>query len=223
MTLTDASFADEPTGALAAELPGASAVLRRHGIEFCCEGGLSLREAASRLPVDLAGIEAELAVLDPDVGEDTPQETGALIDHIVTRYHDLHRRQFPELIALSGKIEHVHGDHPELPKGLTDMLNRCARTLDNHMQREEETLFPAMRDASASAVAQLLPDLRGEHDDHGACLAHLRRITNDHVPPEDACGSWRALYAGLAAFGDSLMTHVHLENNVLFPRFVPAA
>lgn len=223
MTPTETSLADETTGSIAARLPGATDVFRRHGIEFCCHGDTPLRDAAAHLSMTSAEIEAELAALDPNAQQDAPSETGALIAHIVTRFHDLHRNQFPELIALATRVERVHVDHPDLPKGLTDMLNRCARTLDRHMQTEEETLFPAMREGSASTVARLLGEMKGEHDDHGACLAHLRRLTNGHVPPEGACGTWRALYAGLAAFGESLTEHVHLENNLLFPRFTTAA
>ncbi|PWS35237.1 iron-sulfur cluster repair di-iron protein [Falsiroseomonas bella] len=211
---TDPGFAARQIGEIAAALPGATAVFRRRKLDFCCGGAVRLADAvaAEALPA----IEAELAALVPGVPE-APEETGALIDHIIARYHDVHRAQVPELIRLARRVEAVHRDHPEVPQGLADLLTRIEWEMTDHMQKEEQGLFPMLRAGHAPAMAMQL--MRDEHDDHGLRLRGLEAITHGHEPPEDACNSWRALYAGTAQFAEDLTQHIHLENNVLFPRF----
>lgn len=214
---------DRTVGEIAARLPGASGVFRRFGIDFCCHGEVPLAEAANRRQLDLGALEAVLGDLDPLAIPDAPRETGALIDHIQTRYHQAHRRQIPELIALSRKVEAVHAGHPEVPGGLADLLQRMWGELEMHMKKEELILFPAMRRQAADRIAAPIAEMRHDHDDHGAFLAELARLTQDHTLPEGACRTWQALYAGTAQLRADLMEHVHLENNVLFPRFEKAA
>ncbi|GGJ40348.1 hemerythrin domain-containing protein [Neoroseomonas lacus] len=111
----------------------------------------------------------------------------------------------------------VHRDHPDVPRGLADLLTRIEWELREHMQKEEQGLFPMLRVGHGPPMAIAL--MRDEHDDHGAHLRELAAITHAHEPPEDACNSWRALYAGTAQFAEDLTQHIHLENNVPFPRF----
>jgi regulator of cell morphogenesis and NO signaling len=211
---TDPGFAARQIGEIAAALPGATAVFRRRKLDFCCGGAVRLADAVG--PEALAAIEAELAALAP-AGPEAPEETGALIDHIVTRYHEVHRAQVPELIRLARRVEAVHRDHPAAPRGLADLLTRIEWAMEDHMQKEEQGLFPMLRLGHGPAMAMEL--MRDEHDDHGLSLAELEAITRGHEPPADACNSWRALYAGTARFADDLRRHIQLENEVLFPRF----
>jgi hemerythrin-like domain-containing protein len=146
-----------------------------------------------------------------------PEETGALIDHIIARYHEAHRAQVPELIRLARRVGAVHRAHPDAPRGLADLLTRIEWEMGDHMQKEEQGLFPMLREGHGPTMAMEL--MRDEHDDHGARLRELDAITHGHEPPEDACNSWRALYTGTAQFAEDLVQHIHLENNVLFPRF----
>ena len=148
-----------------------------------------------------------------------PQETGALIDHIQTCYHAAHRRQLPELVALARKVEKVHARHPDVPVGLADLLQQMIGEMEIHMKKEELLLFPAMRRRAAVEFKVPIAQMRHDHDDHDAALQRLDRLTHDQTPPGDACGSWRALYAGIAEFKTDLIEHIHLENDVLFPRF----
>ena len=111
-------FAQRPIGEIATNLPGATAVFRKFRLDFCCGGEAMLAEAASRRGADLAAIERELQALDLDAESDVPAESGALIDYILSRYHEVHRRELPELIKLSRKVEAVHADHPRAPRGL---------------------------------------------------------------------------------------------------------
>jgi regulator of cell morphogenesis and NO signaling len=213
-TAADPGFAARQIGEIAAALPGATAVFRRRKLDFCCGGAVRLADAVA--PEALPAIEAELAALAPGAPE-APEETGALIDHIIARYHDVHRSQLPELIRLARRVEAVHRDHPGAPHGLADLLTRIGWEMEDHMVKEEQGLFPMLRTGHGAAMAIGL--MRDEHDDHGARLRELEAIAHGHEPPEGACNSWRALLAGTGRFAEDLMQHIHLENNVLFPRF----
>lgn len=141
-----------------------------------------------------------------------------MIDTIILRYHDVHRCEFPELIQLARRVERVHADHPQAPKGLADFLARMQADLGAHMEKEELILFPMMR-AGHPMVAGPVAAMRAEHEDHGEALDGLATLTHDFQPPSGSCGSWRALYNGLRKFSDDLIEHINTENNVLFPRF----
>ena len=209
---------NRPVGEIAATLPGATAVFRNFKLDFCCGGDAILADAVRRRGLEIEAVEAALAALDPSDAVSAPEATGALIDHIVSRYHETHRRELPELILLARKVEAVHAAHVEAPKGIADTLGAIYAELEKHMQTEEADLFPLMRkdDAGNSlSVAQL----RHDHDRHGELLRRLESLANGFVLSEGACRSWEALYAGSAKLVDDVMEHIHLENNVLFPRF----
>ena len=209
---------NRPVGEIAATLPGATAVFRKLKLDFCCGGKDILADAVRRRGLEIEAVEAALAALDPGDAASAPEPTGALINHIVSRYHETHRRELPELILLARKVEAVHAAHVEAPKGIADTLGAIYAELEKHMQTEEADLFPLMRkdDAGNSlSVAQL----RHDHDRHGELLRRLESLANGFVLSEGACRSWEALYAGSAKVVDDVMEHIHLENNVLFPRF----
>lgn len=214
-----ASFADRSIGEIAATLPGATAIFRRHKLDFCCGGGIPLAEAAAKRAAPLNEIEADLAALTPSDAA-LPQSTAALVDLIEQRYHATHRRELPELINLARRVERVHADNPNVPAGLADLLTRMQEELGDHMAKEENVLFPMMRRGGHPMIAQPIAMMRDEHDDHGEHLETMEQITQGGVPPEGACNSWRALYTGTRKFADDLVEHVHIENNILFPRFV---
>ena len=214
--------AEQAIGQIAVELPGATAVFRRLKLDFCCGGQLSLRQASADKGLDLQAVMDELSSLQrpsqlPDAG--TP---GELIDHILTRFHDVHRQQLPELIRMAHRVEAVHRGNPDVPAGLGDALEAMQQELLTHMHKEEAILFPMLRQGGNSFVSQPIGVMRHEHNDHGAALEHLASLTHDMTPPMGACNTWRALYTGLAQLRDDLIQHIHLENNVLFPPFEAA-
>ncbi|MFC7736337.1 iron-sulfur cluster repair protein YtfE [Roseomonas sp. GCM10028921] len=215
---TEPGFATRRVTEIAAALPGPTAVFRKHKLDFCCGGDVPLAEAAARRGASLPAIKAELATLLPRQAT-APEETGALIDLIETRYHATHRRELPELIRLARRVEAVHGDKPEAPRGLADLLEEMGLELESHMQKEEAVLFPMMRDGGHPMIGHPVAMMRHEHDDHGEHLRALEALTNNGEPPAGACNTWRALFAGTRKLADDLMEHIHLENNVLFPRF----
>jgi regulator of cell morphogenesis and NO signaling len=211
-------FADRTVADIAASLPGATAIFRRHKLDFCCGGGARLADAAGERGASLPEIEAELATLAP-AGSAAPEATDALIDHILARYHDVHRREFPELERLARRVEAVHRDNPSVPKGLADLLAAMGEDMEEHMQKEEQVLFPILRAGGTMMAARPIAVMRMEHDSHARHLHALEALTDHGTPPEGACNTWRALYAGTRKLADDLMEHMHLENNVLFPRF----
>ncbi|WP_374364327.1 iron-sulfur cluster repair protein YtfE [Piscinibacter sp.] len=215
--------AEQAIGQIAVELPGATAVFRRLKLDFCCGGQVSLRQSCAGRGLELQAVVDELASLQrptelPDTG--TPNE---LIDHILARYHEVHRAQLPELVRMARRVEAVHRDNPHTPHGLADTLEAMERELTTHMHKEEAVLFPMLRAGGNSFVPQPIAMMRHEHNDHGEALEHIARLTNDITPPPGACNTWRALYSGLAQLRDDLINHIHLENNVLFPQFEKAA
>ncbi|MBY4598658.1 iron-sulfur cluster repair protein YtfE [Ottowia caeni] len=213
--------AEQAIGQIAVELPGATAVFRRLKLDFCCGGQVALREACDGKGLPVEKVLAELATLDRPVNLDAPVEAGALIDHILERYHAVHRDQLPELIRMARRVEAVHRDHADVPAGLADHLEQMEGELLDHMAKEEEILFPILK-AGGSPMAQYpIMAMRTEHTGHGQQLEHLMALTNDATPPMGACNTWRALYAGIGQLQNDLINHIHLENNLLFPGFEP--
>ena len=220
--IADASTIDpsQAIGQIAVQLPGATAVFRRLKLDFCCGGHVSLDQAASDKGLDLQAVVHELSALQrpselPDLG--TPTE---LVEHIIARYHEVHRAQLPELIRMARRVEAVHRDNPNTPHGLADALETMEQELLMHMHKEEAVLFPMLRAGGNSFVSQPIAMMRHEHNDHGEALEHL---ASDITPPMGACNTWRALYTGLAQLREDLINHIHLENNILFPQFEQAA
>jgi regulator of cell morphogenesis and NO signaling len=207
-------------GEIAASMPGATAVFRRHKLDFFCGGKATLEEAAAKAGLDVEALTSELAAI-RDHGEAAPEETGALIEHIVQRYHSAHRRELPELILLAGEVESKHAGNPRAPTGLAVWLEGIASTMEPHFRKEENVLFPMMRRAVERAIREPIEVMRHEHEAHGDRLWTLVALCNNFDPPPEACDRWRALYVGLGKFVNDLMTHLHLEDNVLFPRFDP--
>lgn len=210
---------DQAVKDIALERPGATAVFRRHRIDFCCNGGKSLAEAAAKRGVATDLLEAELEKLSQGPVGDLPTEPAGLIDLILNRFHAVHRLELPELIRLARRVEAVHRDHPDCPHGLAAFLEETAGELEDHMMKEEAILFPMLR--SGRGVMALMPisRMRSEHLEHGERLEELARLTHDFTPPGGACTTWRALFAGCAKLDGDLREHIHIENNILFAMF----
>lgn len=211
--------AEQALGQIAVQLPGATAVFRRLKLDFCCGGQVSLRQAAADKGLDANAILAELSALQRPSGLPAETAPGALIEHILARYHEVHRAQLPELVRMARRVEAVHREHPQVPAGLADLLEGMHEELLSHMQKEETILFPMLKAGGNPFVGQPITVMRAEHVEHGATLEKLAALTNEAQPPADACNTWRALYAGIAQLNDDLINHIHLENNVLFPQF----
>ena len=215
------NFQNLTLGEIARDFPGATAVFHKAGLDFCCGGGKRLQEAAEDRGLDAGAIASELSTLDQPTGASTALSESSdaeLIEHILARYHDVHREQLPELIRLSQQVERVHGGRPECPAGLAAHLQTVWAELESHMAKEEEILFPMISRGIKGMAAAPVSVMRHEHDEHGSALATLERLTNNITLPEGACNTWQALYTGLNTFRNDLMNHIHIENNILFNR-----
>lgn len=146
------------------------------------------------------------------------EPTGALIAHILERYHAVHRRELPELVALARKVEHAHATDTAAPHGLTRALEAMAADLEAHMRAEEGSLFPALTGEQRDDAPDPIARLRDEHDGQARALDRIAAITHGFRLPRDACEPWIRLYAGLGKLAEDLDEHMHLENDILFPR-----
>jgi regulator of cell morphogenesis and NO signaling len=194
-------------------------VFRRQRIDFCCNGARSLAEAAEKRGVPITAIEAELEALTKGPIGDLPKDPNSLIELVLSRFHAVHRQELPELIRLARRVEAVHRDHPDCPHGLAAFLEETAGELEEHMMKEEAILFPMIQAGHGAMAVMPISRMRHEHLEHGERLEILARLTTDFTPPQGACTTWRALFAGCAKLDGDLREHIHIENNILFAMF----
>ena len=214
---------DTRVGDLAAEFPLATRVFARHGIDYCCGGGRRLADVCNDKGLDTAAlleeIQGELSA--PHVAEERWDQAplGDLIDHIVDVYHESLREELPPLANMARKVADVHRD--KAPETLPELLDVCLALqaeLESHMEKEEQILFPMIRRGKGFMAEGPISVMLDEHDSAANALRRLRELTNGYEVPAEACNTWRALWHGLAALEESLHRHIHLENNILFPR-----
>ncbi len=228
----------QTVGELAATLPGATREFEKLGIDYCCGGGRTLGKACAdaNIPVEQAlsrleeGFAATGATKDRDWKS---QPLADLIAHINGTHHVFVREECPRIERLAGKVVSVHGkNHPELLQ-VQEAFVALANELSLHLTKEEQILFPyVIQMEKAVAAHEPLPHaifgnvmnpvrmMMQEHDGAGDVLKKLRTLTNDYTIPAGACTSYVALYGALKAFEADLHQHIHLENNILFPRSV---
>ena len=220
MTMTTApAQASQSLGSLAVQIPGATAIFRRLKLDFCCGGQQSLGAACASKGLDADAILGEIQALQQVEAAPQAPAPSELIDHILRRYHEVHRQQLPELIRMARRVEAVHRDHPQVPHGLADHLETMEQELLDHMAKEEQILFPLLKQGGHPMAVHPIGVMRHEHVSHGEQIERLAEFTNQHQPPEGACNTWQALYAGTARLTEDLIEHIHTENNLLFPVF----
>jgi regulator of cell morphogenesis and NO signaling len=206
------------------------------GIDYCCGGNRPLEEACFKGNVPLDRVLAELS--DALVARPAPEEThwmtaslAELSTYIVKQHHEFSKRELPRLSALAEKVEQRHAHmHPELHQ-IRELVQDVNSEMSTHMLKEEQVLFPRLKvveDASRAgkqpppaffgALINPIRHMMSDHDDTGKMIRSIRDLTSNYQIPEDACGSFRALYQGIEAFEKDLHQHIHLENNILFPR-----
>ena len=212
-----------------------ASVFEKFGIDFCCHGNVPLRSACEEKGVRLERVEEEIALLGPQ-GESTDStfesmEIDELVEHIIARHHAYVRRITPALLGHTEKIASVHGArHPEL-LAVAAQFRTVAADLATHMAKEERILFPylAMVGAAARGDVRFTPApfgtaanpirmMEAEHETAGDLMGAIRAATKEYEPPEDACTTYRVTLQELREFETDLHTHVHLENNILFPK-----
>jgi regulator of cell morphogenesis and NO signaling len=216
----------------------AAAVLDRFGLDFCCGGKRTLDEACAAKKLDAGAVAAALGALDPTSGggaaaPDVNWRPDALARHIVERHHGYVRAQTPVIAARLAKLVSVHGERHKELAAVAAHFAEVAAELQTHMIKEEQILFPYIAALAAAADGGSAPPpnpfgtvrnpirmMEMEHQSAGGELATIRELTGDYTVPEDGCATYRVCYAELADFDRDLRRHIHLENNVLFPKAV---
>ncbi len=210
---------------LATTHPAASRVFHRHNLDFCCGGRRPLIEVAREQGLDADRLLQEIATEDADAPDAPTWSTRPLADliaFIVSHYHARLRTEIPALIQMAATVEDVHADKPTCPRGLSSLLGDVHDAVLEHLAKEEQILFPLIVSGRGRMAGSPINVMEREHDEHGQNLRVIRTLTANLTPPPEACATWRALYVRLDAFEAELMEHIHLENNVLFPRALTA-
>lgn len=211
---------------IVAHYPKTADVFRKHGIDFCCGGQISLEEAVSNHPkLSLTPLLQELEDASQQQGEGMqPQylSVPSLIQYIQARYHDTLREEFKQLTPYVTKLSRVHGpNHPNLVT-LKSTFDAFKSAMLTHTDEEDQNAFPKLvRSANGETVEDIdavVQSLVDDHDEAGALLQQMRELTHDFQPPAEACGTWRLVYDRIAHLERETHAHVHLENHVLFPK-----
>ncbi|APU67105.1 iron-sulfur cluster repair di-iron protein [Christiangramia fulva] len=226
---------ETPVGQIVAEDYRTAQIFKNHKIDFCCQGNRSIREAAEKNKLDAHVLLNEIKTLQNIKTEERidfqkwPMEQ--LIDYIEKKHHRYVEEQIPILKAYLEKLCKVHGDsHPELFQ-ITDNFNQSGAELGAHMKKEELILFPIikkMEQAKKSAtkfekvpmgtVQNPIQKMMDEHETEGERFRQIEALSDGYTPPADACNTYRVTYSLLHEFEEDLHQHIHLENNILFPK-----
>jgi regulator of cell morphogenesis and NO signaling len=219
---------DRTVGELVAERPGRSRVFQLFGIDFCCQGGRTLREACQIKGIApeamVAQIEAEAADMaglsGPNPAELPPVH---LVEHILQKHHRYLWNELPRLHAMSERVALVHGGHTPSLVRLHEVFLGLEEELAQHMMKEEKVLFPLIVEMAGNNADPVPLDgpiacMLEEHNEAGSALEALRELSHGFQTPPEACNTYRALFAGLLELEADLHRHIHLENAVLFPQ-----
>ncbi len=221
-------------GQIVADDYRAAAVFKKAGIDFCCGGNKSLETACREKNLDTNQLAGELAELEnSSVGAERDfknWDLGFLADYIVNTHHRYVVKTLHELMHYTRKIADVHGEnHPELLE-VASLFAEINRELTQHLRNEDEVLFPAIKEVmksgkrgAKSTIVMEISRMNGEHEFAGGAMDKINEITNGYALPEDGCNTYRVAFKLLEEFEDDLHTHVHLENNILFPKALQLA
>lgn len=225
-------------GDLVRERPGRARVFEDLGIDYCCGGRDSLSEACASAGLRVEDVSRRLRESDASqtgVTETdwTKEPLSRLVDHILETHHAYLRDELPRLADSIDRIVAAHAEgHPEL-REVRSVFTALKTELESHMAKEEQVLFPLIRELEQSEEApgqapefhcdslrNPIAVMESEHSDAGEALGRLRRLTAGFTTPEDGCATYRRVMDGLRELESDLHRHIHKENNILFPRAV---
>ncbi len=226
---------EKPIGQIVAEDYRAAQIFKNHKIDFCCQGNRSIQDAAQKKNIDAQVLINEIEAIQQGENEDTIDfkswPLDLLADYIEKKHHRYVEEKIPVLKPYLEKLCRVHGErHPELLE-ITEHFNKSAGELASHMKKEEIILFPAVRKMVQAkqtgtelekphfgTVQNPIQMMMTEHETEGERFRLIDELSNNYTPPEDACNTYRVTFALLQEFENDLHRHIHLENNILFPK-----
>lgn len=226
---------EETLGQIAAKDLRKAQIFKKYGLDFCCGGKKTIKEACSDKGLDVTKVEYELQQVDKSVGtRPLPYDEwnlDFLADYIVNTHHSYVKKSLPDIRGYADKVAKVHGDfHPEL-LSIHLLVEKIYEELSTHLEKEEKILFPFIKKLLVSSESgQPIPHthfgtvrnpitvMETEHEMAGRDLEEIRILSNNYALPEDACASYSLLYRMLDEFENDLHIHIHLENNILFPK-----
>jgi len=227
--------AQSTVGEIVAVFPKASDLFKTYKIDFCCGGNRLLAEALAEKNLLVEDILQQLQTMYEQSLEKVEKNWleasyTELIDHIIQKHHRFLMEELPQLSPYVTKVLRVHGpEQPHLVQ-VHKLFNELKTELEQHLMKEETKAFPLIiqfeqhpTKENEQAMKQVIEELVAEHDTAGDIIKEIRQITNDFTPPFDACGTYRLVYNRLEALEEDLFTHIHLENNILFPRILANA
>jgi len=226
---------EKTVGQTVAEDFRTAAVFTRYGIDFCCKGNITIDEACERKNILTEDVMRELKLLLAG-NTDTPADFNAwspstLTDYIETNHHQYINTRTPVILQYLNKLVQVHGaNHPELSE-IHRLFHASAADLAQHMKKEELILFPRIRKINAltngpegtmqsGMLQNPIEVMMHEHDTEGDRFRQIDELTQHYQPPADACNTYKVTYAMLQEFENDLHLHIHLENNILFPKAI---
>lgn len=212
-------------------------VFKKFGLDFCCKGNKPLKLACEEKGIDIKEIENELLNVEQYTSSRSlpykDWELDFLAEYIVQTHHSYVNKLMPEISAYALKVSKVHGNtHPELVE-INKLVEKLAEELKNHMLKEELILFPYIiqmaehkknegikPEGRFGEVQNPISMMEAEHDLAGDLMLQINQLSHQYTVPEDACASYTMLYSMLAEFEQDLHLHIHLENNILFPKAI---
>ena len=229
--ISEKTISEKTIGEIVAADYAHATILMRYDIDACCGGRRTLEEACIERGVDVDEVERKLIQLDEQHADaDVRPEQwplSFLTEYIEHVHHAFVREQLPVLLRFAEKVADVHGHQDPHLFDIDALIRELASTVNHHMVNEEELLFPQIRQSERSAsrrpdqtdlLLSVIADYADEHERLGEVVRRLRVLTDDYQAPEHACNTYRAFYTGVHLFEQDLRRHLHLENNILFPR-----
>lgn len=226
---------EETMGEIATKDLRKAQVFKKYGLDFCCGGKKTVKEACAEKGLDVTRVEQELQAADKmPASRPIPYSDWSLdflADYIVNTHHSYVSKTLPDLLTYAEKVKNVHGNqHPELLR-INQLVTEVNAELTTHMVKEEKVLFPYIK-ALVAAQANVQPlqashfgtvqnpinMMEMEHEMVGKAMEEIRELSQNYLLPADGCASYSLLYKMLEEFEDDLHLHIHLENNILFPK-----
>ncbi len=216
----------------------AASVFEKYDLDFCCKGKQSLQEACIEKQIPISQIASELNNLSEknetkNLIDFENLSLSALVDYIIQTHHAYVKKELPQILSYLEKVNSKHSiHHPELTK-IFQLFAAVKEGMEGHMKKEEQILFPRIKElekqiqdeperfgVNITYLESPITVMEQEHDHVGSLLYEIRMLTDNYTPPDDACTTYKLCFDALKAFELDLHQHVHLENNILFPKAI---